>query len=334
MAISLRQLVCLYFIRPSIGGAFLTTGSLTAKNYRIETLYFVAHFWTGKVSLMTLQSSNNNDLSSCSASIGQIDIGRQNVFQLPNPCADDTEDAGDENEATSLQACMDDADGTILSKSWRQYLEASIARSRKIRGSNYVQIATVDSKSNEPRCRTVVFRGFHNTKCDSNRFDSATSLIVDPTTNIPLSGIMKMCTDIRSEKVNQTGPSEMVWWFPKTSEQYRIRGEMILIGNDETNDRELIITRKEMWGSLTDSSRESFLTTQRPGDVYTKEVKDPNQLLCDGRDAEGKVIQPPPDTFLLMILIPKRCDYLNLTNMFRQVDTVINGKWQSQRVNA
>jgi hypothetical protein len=42
---------------------------------------------------------------------------------------------------------------------WKERIEVSIAKSRKVRGGNYVQIATVDSDG-FPHCRTVVFRGF------------------------------------------------------------------------------------------------------------------------------------------------------------------------------
>ncbi len=278
--------------------------------------------------------------------MGQNDIGRS--IEEPPSGVCDGDDDGDAENADSMET------DTIIHKSWRAFLDLSIARSRKIRGSNYVQIATVDSITNEPRCRTVVFRGFlalptttglNITTTTSNNenvgsttapVDPSTSFLIDPVTNKPVSCILKMCTDLRSEKVHQTGPTEVVWWFPKTSEQYRIRGTMILIGNDRTTateqDRALMIARKEMWGSLTDSSRESFLTTQRPGDVYADETtrSDGN----GGRDDDGKIIQPPPDTFLLMLILPNRCDYLNLTNMFRQIDLLNDGKWQAQRVNA
>ena len=40
--------------------------------------------------------------------------------------------------------------------SWRSLLETSIARSRKVRGGNYVSLATVEGHSGKPRCRTVV----------------------------------------------------------------------------------------------------------------------------------------------------------------------------------
>ena len=58
----------------------------------------------------------------------------------------------------------------------------SIARSRKVRGGNYVQMATVDAE-NRPHNRTVVFRGF---QVDENGKEA-----------------FKMITDARSQKVEQ-----------------------------------------------------------------------------------------------------------------------------------
>ena len=48
---------------------------------------------------------------------------------------------------------------------WKAWLDKSIKKSRRIKGGNYVQIATVEKCPDEegvwkPRCRTVVFRGF------------------------------------------------------------------------------------------------------------------------------------------------------------------------------
>ncbi len=37
--------------------------------------------------------------------------------------------------------------------SWREKIESSSARSRKVRGGNYVQLATVDHETMEPRSR-------------------------------------------------------------------------------------------------------------------------------------------------------------------------------------
>ncbi len=142
-----------------------------------------------------------------------------------------------------------------------------------------------------------------------------------------------MCTDQRSKKVSQTkeqAVAEMVWWFPKTSEQYRIRGKLILVGN-ESDDKPLTIARKELWGNLSDPARESFLGSLVPGEAYEK---DDNTLVpIGGRDQDGKPV-PPPENFLLMLMDPTNVDYLRLTgDQYRQVDARTQGEWSLQRVN-
>lgn len=121
--------------------------------------------------------------------------------------------------------------------------------------------------------------------------------------------IMKMCTDLRSQKVGEIAHqpiSEMVWWFAKTSEQYRVRGSMMLVG-DDYDDRDLQIARKEMWGNISDPARESFLDDQA-------------ELPVGGRDEDGKVV-PVPANFLLMLLNPTYVDFLRLTGaQYRQID--------------
>ena len=100
---------------------------------------------------------------------------------------------------------MADRDFGPTDQSWRSLLEVSMAKSRKIRGSNYVQISTV-SKDGEPRCRTVVFRGFLN----------SANLPEDHPMGGDFDGkpcVMKMCTDLRSKKVEEVAHqpiSEMV----------------------------------------------------------------------------------------------------------------------------
>jgi hypothetical protein len=136
---------------------------------------------------------------------------------------------------------------------------------------------------------------------------------------------MKMCTDLRSRKVEEVAHqpiSEMVWWFPKTSEQYRVRGSLLLIG-DDNDDKALQIARKEMWGNLTDSARESFLD-------------DDSVRYIGGRDEDGKVL-PVPSNFVLMLLYPTYVDYLLLTGaQYRQIDERVGdirmSNWSSKRV--
>ena len=74
-----------------------------------------------------------------------------------------------------------------------------MAKSRKIRGSNYVQISTVN-EDGEPRCRTVVFRGFLN----NTNFPKDHPL--SPQNGGHVEGkpcLPKMCTDLRSQKVRE-----------------------------------------------------------------------------------------------------------------------------------
>ena len=215
-------------------------------------------------------------------------------------------------------------------QSWRQLLEISSNRSRKIRGSNYVQLATVDPTDLTPRCRTVVFRGFvGNVPADH-------ALAVHSCSNLPC--IMKMITDVKSTKVQQiaaNNAAEMVWWFPKTSEQYRIRGSLQLVGPND-DDEFLQTLRRETWGNLSDAAREAFYDESIPGAPWSAAQR--KEIPAGGRDVTtGKVLQPPPDCFLLMLLIPNDCDYLQLgQDQYRQVDARNDkdgGTWTWQRVN-
>lgn len=227
-----------------------------------------------------------------------------------------TERSGDETEYNATEI-----------KSWRAMMEISSNKSRKVRGGNFVQIATVDPETNQPRCRTVVFRGFVKLPEGHPCFSSVDNL----------SCIMKMITDSRSQKVvevmgHPNRAAELVWWFGKSSEQYRVTGELLFVGSGQfalDQDRDLLIARKEQWGNLSDSAREGFLVEPTPGASYSGESKVP----AGGRDEEGNVM-PPPDNFLLMLLIPKSVDYLLLTNNYRQVDErIASGDWSSLRVN-
>lgn len=203
--------------------------------------------------------------------------------------------------------------------SWRNRIDISSAKSRKVRGGNYVQIATVDAETNEPRCRTVVFRGFLNdvpgdTACDGKPC------------------VMKMITDNRSNKVSEASNNsacEMVWWFGKSSEQYRIRGELKFVGGSGQFelDEQLASARKQQWGNLSDPAREQFFWKE-PGLSYSGKSSVPQ----GGRDKDGKVL-PPPDSFLLMLLFPTRVDYLRLGDNFRQIDELKDGTWRYERVN-
>ena len=94
---------------------------------------------------------------------------------------------------------------------WKTRIDISIAKSRQSRGSNYVQISTVDHNTMEPRCRTVVFRGFMKDVPMGNSLYGGDDCV------------MKLITDVRSGKVKELeefhqkghldkNNVEMVWW--------------------------------------------------------------------------------------------------------------------------
>ena len=215
-------------------------------------------------------------------------------------------------------------------------LDASIARSRKVRGGNYVQLATV-GPDGKPHCRTVVFRGFVEPGTASASAESVEA--AEPAasaaavTSAPKRGrALKMITDARSEKVKEVAHSpacEMVWWFGKSNEQYRIAGALQLVGAAE-QDAELQSARKQQWGQLRDTAREQFYW-HHPGRPYEGAADVPES----GRDQETGKVLPVPDSFLLVLLWPEQVRYLRLTDNFAQLDALdaASGAWSQERVN-
>ena len=112
----------------------------------------------------------------------------------------------------------------------------------------------------------------------------------------------------------------MVWWFSKSSEQYRIFGELETIGEENTN-QDLLIARKQQWGNLSDSAREQFYWTT-PGIKYT-EVDDDSKIPKGGRDVETNKVLPPPSNFLLLLLYPMEVKYLCLRDNYSQFDQLV-----------
>lgn len=257
--------------------------------------------------LLSLKSARAFTSIQSNVSLSLKKVQRNIIFQM-------TEEYHSGLTDISTITHLDDASCSNTITSWKHKIEISIAKSRKIRGGNYVQIATVDPSTLEPRCRTVVFRGFLKPHNGSQNVT-----------------IMKMITDKRSNKFSEITKSdhpiaELVWWFAKSSEQYRIRGELKFVGEND-KDNYLLSTRKEMWGNLSDPAREQFFWKD-PGSTFESDSIVPT----GGRDNDGNVL-PPPDNFLLMLLYPKTCDYLRLGDNFRQVDTLVNEKWNTNRVN-
>jgi hypothetical protein len=130
----------------------------------------------------------------------------------------------------------------------------------------------------------------------------------------------------------------MVWWFSQSSEQYRVSGELAAVGSSDAADSETGAgaARDQMWKALSDPAREQFYW-HPPGQDYEGTPIVPT----GGRDADGKIL-PPPSNFLLLLLIPKAVKYLRLKDNLAMVDTRIDveesssttsSKWTFQRVN-
>jgi len=225
---------------------------------------------------------------------------------------------------SDIAALNDEEAPHILSSNmdnWTERIKISIAKSRKVKGGNYVQIATIDrdliTGKVHPRCRTVVFRGF---------------LPLVPQDESAATIALKMITDARSEKVEQlkhNDGAEMVWWFSQSSEQYRITGNCVLIGAtaDGCEDTYLGKERITMWKNLSDPAREQFYWSE-PGQSYDGIPSTP----IGGRSKEG-VILPPPMNFLLLLLIPSKVHYLRLRDNYAQQCRWESGSWLSHRVN-
>ena len=292
---------------------YLSTTSLPVPSNSFSPLTTTILTTTGNCFSTRMLSSSTTDDNN---NIGLSEIGKQQT----------------ENKSTPMSSST----ATSSSSSWRERIEISIAKSRKIRGGNYVQIATVDPKTLEPRCRTVVFRGFLKPNPNEKVLVNDDK-IMNPSS---LPCIMKMITDKRSSKFEEVTKSdldnslsmgnnsvEMVWWFSKSSEQYRIRGQLKFVGEDES-DEYLLQSRKEQWGNLSDPAREQFYW-EDPGLHF---VNAESKVPTGGRDDSGKVL-PPPSNFLLMLLYPTRCDYLRLGDNFRQIDNLADdGTWNFDRV--
>lgn len=218
----------------------------------------------------------------------------------------DTDGVDDELEET----------GDML-PTWRDRIDTAIAMSRKVKGGNYVQIATIDERG-FPRCRTLVFRGFLNVP-----------LMTGATTTTET---LKFIADARSEKMSQISANsmcEMVWWFSESSEQFRVSGELLPVSMSMSPDHALRLARLDQWKILSDTAREQFYWNS-PGITYSGSPVVP----AGGRSPEGELLDPP-DSFVLLLLVPKAVKYLRLNDSLAIVDVRAEegGAWISEKVN-
>ncbi len=203
---------------------------------------------------------------------------------------------------------------------WLDRIKDSMSNSRGVKGGNFMQIGTVDS-GGRPRVRTVVFRGWLNTM--PNTSGGAPYL--------------KMITDTRSSKCSHIATNtacEAVYWFGKTSEQYRIDGELLLVGakgsSSSADNEELQNARRDQWKQLRDTAREQFYWNA-PGEFMEHTEK---QIPPGGRSSGTNDILDPPDCFALLLLQPSQVKYLRLTDNYAQEDSISDERiWKSRRMN-
>ncbi len=164
--------------------------------------------------------------------------------------------------------------------SWRSLLARAIYKNRSLAYSRYFQLATV-REDGYPANRTVVFRGFLE---NSNQ--------------------LKIITDSRSQKAEQITKQswgEVCWYFPTTREQFRLSGQLTLVGVSHP-DVALQEARQRTWQELSDSARIQF-AWPHPGEV---------------REDDADFSPPPPDpiqplaNFCLLLLEPVQVDHLEL----------------------
>ena len=108
---------------------------------------------------------------------------------------------------------------------WRQELSSSQKKEGKIASNRWIQIGTIN-QNNEPRLRTVVFRGWLK------------------------ENLMLIFTDRRSEKVKEISHNnnvEVLWLLIKSKSQFRFKGHANIVNDD-----------LEYWNKLNKKSKSSW----------------------------------------------------------------------------
>ena len=132
----------------------------------------------------------------------------------------------------------------IIFPKWKKELRAAIKKEGKFSSNKWVQFATVN-KFNEPRVRTVVFRGWHRENS------------------------MLIYTDKRTKKIEDLENNknvEVLWLFLKSKYQFRFKGKM----------KELEVNNK-YWDSLSERSKLTWFW-QHPGKEIETNIQ-PSQLI-------------------------------------------------------
>mmetsp|Transcript_16935 Transcript_16935/g.22387 ORF Transcript_16935/g.22387 Transcript_16935/m.22387 type:complete len:317 (+) Transcript_16935:91-1041(+) len=265
----------------------------------IESLFF--HHCSYNNNMLPTNLHAAKDESKGDGSQGLVDIGSNSLF----------------DEENTLKWERDEKE--ISKKSWIQEVKRALAQHKRQPQSRYVQLATCGG-SDFPSCRTVVFRGF------ADFYDST-------------KGILKFITDLRSEKIKdiEANPrAEVCWYFNKTREQFRIKGNLVLVKFDE-QDPKLARARQVQWKSLSDNARIQF-AWPFPGKKRTEDEDDE----VDFKPPKLSESEPA-DTFCLLLLEPLTVDHLQLKTdpQLRSIYSLLEAEegnekqtnWNYQRVN-
>lgn len=185
-----------------------------------------------------------------------------------------------------------------------------------------VQLATVTGDG-LPAVRTVVFRGWMQNPIRDDEEGAG-----KPDDPIDVDVHLKFITDLRSSKMAESKVAEACWYFTETREQFRLRGELIMVTHESTDAR-LIRQRTGLWKSISDAARAQF-SWPTPGSDRPPEADDEKDFRCPAD------INAVSDNFVLMLLRPNYIDHLRLKGfpqkrvLWRRGD---QKSWDAQPVN-
>eukprot|EP00730_Choanoeca_flexa_P013712 TRINITY_DN5620_c0_g2_i1.p1 TRINITY_DN5620_c0_g2~~TRINITY_DN5620_c0_g2_i1.p1 ORF type:complete len:195 (+),score=48.48 TRINITY_DN5620_c0_g2_i1:258-842(+) len=185
--------------------------------------------------------------------------------------------------------------------SWRAAIQSLMQEYPSIT-SKFMTLATVNA-ANQPRARYVVFRQWH----DRN------SIVV--------------VSDTRHNKVEHIrhNPAfEVCWYFNDARKQYRISGEAELITKEAKPEQ--LELRQHVWSDLSDNTRLQY-SWPNPEEQFDKDAFEAAVPLPKENNA--------PDTFAVLLLVPKAVDMLQLGSEMRREQHVLaeDGAWQTTSVN-
>jgi PPOX class probable FMN-dependent enzyme len=188
---------------------------------------------------------------------------------------------------------------------WRSLLARSLHLNRALPNARYCQLATLTLEG-KPANRTVVFRGFREG-----------------------SDCLQMITDRRSEKIPQIlqcPQGEICWYFPKTREQFRLSGTIILITAEETHIHHRQ-ARDRVWQELSDAARLQFAWPC---------PKQPRPDFPVAFTPELPSAKEPDENFCILLFEAMTVDHLQLKGnpQDRTLYTrTHSGHWQMEAVN-